>query len=67
MSLLAAFQLLLDLDNSGYISLDEFTDLTRLIRPDLFCSNGMKKEKSDGIVEFMFEELCASYPERCSP
>lgn len=64
MSLLAAFQLI-DISNVGYITLSQFHELVQLIRPDLFDYHG--KEKTDGIVEFMFDELCLSYPGKCYP
>lgn len=64
MSLLAAFQLI-DIHNSGFITLPQFHDLVKLIRPDLFSYHG--KEKTEGIVEFMFDEICLSYPGKCYP
>jgi hypothetical protein len=64
MSLLAAFQLV-DIDNTGFITLPQFHDLVKLIRPDLFSYHG--KEKTEGIVEFMFDEICLSYPGKCYP
>jgi hypothetical protein len=64
MSLLAAFQLI-DIHNTGFITLPQFHDLVKLIRPDLFSYHG--KEKTEGIVEFMFDEICLSYPGKCYP
>lgn len=63
-SLLASFQLL-DFECKGFIELDRFKQLMRLIRKDLFDKDGC--ERHAGMVEFMFEELCLNHPCKCYP
>jgi hypothetical protein len=63
-SLLASFQLL-DFECKGFIELDRFKQLMRLVRKDLFTADG--SERHVGMVEFMFEELCMNRPGKCFP
>lgn len=63
-ALLASFQLL-DIENRGFIYFDRFIEMAKIVRPDLFYSDG--REKKIGLTRFIFDELCATEPGRCYP
>lgn len=64
-NLLAAFQIL-DVDQKGYIEFSQFYKLVYLMRRDLrYSKHGMASVVRPGLAEMLFEELCATSPNKC--